>query len=145
MVAAVPVAFASRDGWDGWRWEVGPNAVQAGPGTTVISDRDSARNGVRVGFGDSTVDLTGVPLTDQVLTVPIELGAGDLTIVVPQDARAAAVVDVGAGQVTWHVGGDDASSSGLGLGQQTFGDSTDPQLELHVKIGAGNVTIEEGS
>lgn len=145
MVAAIPLSFTARNGWDGWRWEVAPDAVQAGPGTTVIADRESARDGVQVGFGDSTVDLTEVPLTEQLLTVPIELGAGDLTILVPEGARAAAVVDVGAGQVTWHVGTDDASSSGLGLGQQTFGDTTDPQLELRVKIGAGNVTIEEGN
>ncbi len=147
MVAAIPIAFTSRADWHGpWvRWDVHPNAIQAGPGTTVLDDRQSARDGVQVAFGDATVDLTDVPLNDSVLTVPIDLGAGDFTILVPEDARVAATVDVGAGQVTWRVDGDNASSSGLGIGEQTFGDTSDPQLDLRIEAGAGNVTIEEGN
>ncbi len=100
-----------------------------------------------MGFGDVTIDLTGVPMTSETLEVPISLAAGDLTVVVPSDASISADVDAGAGTVRWDVDGETKSVDGVGLSPRTFTagaiDDDGPQLALQVQIGAGDVSIIE--
>jgi len=147
MVIALPVTAVARSDRNGWN--LGPDAIRAGSGTTRVTDRDAAADGIQVGLGDAVVDLTDLPMEPDRLTVPISFGAGDLTILVPDDARVSARVDVGAGAVTWRVDGDHESYSGLGITGQYFGvpqdETPSAQLHLRVNIGAGDVTIEEGN
>ena len=144
VLFAVPVAFAARSDWTPWHDD--PNALHVGTGTTTtaITDRDQAANGVQAGWGNVTVDLTGVPLTSrELLTVPIRMNGGDLTILLPDGVRASASVDVLGGQATWHVGNDSSTVNGFGVSDQAFGDTSDDQLRLDVSMGFGNVTIAE--
>ena len=79
------------------------------------------------------------------LTVPIDVSAGNLVVRVPRGAQVAAQADIGAGQVTWQVGGDNTSTSGVGR-RDSFGVPADQAtLLLQIHVGAGNVTVEEGS
>jgi phage shock protein PspC (stress-responsive transcriptional regulator) len=108
--------------------------------------RAEAERGWGFGLGDSTVDLTAVPVTDQTLTVPVSLGAGNLTVVVPSGTTVDAEVNVGAGSVTWDVGAGGRRQVSGGHLRETFasppGDVTH-QIHLRVWTGAGDVVIEE--
>ena len=142
VLVALPVGAVHGDRWvwsDGHRRTV--------PSDVVVQDRQTAADGYTLGLGDTTVDLTEVPLTDEPLDVPVSLGAGDLTVLVPADASVEADVRAGAGSVTWDVGDDHRRQDGIGLGRTTFRDGEaergQAQLRLHVSIGAGDVLITE--
>lgn len=145
-LVALPLAVNSRDGINPWIVDNNGVHVTTTQGTTTITDRTTAANGFRMGFGDATVDLTGVPLqAGDRLTVPIDVSAGNLVVRVPSGAQVAAQADIGAGQVTWQVGGDNTSTSGVGR-RDSFGVPADQAtLLLQIHVGAGNVTVEEGS
>jgi predicted membrane protein len=110
----------------------------------VIDSRAEAERGIRIGAGEAVVDLSDVPLTAETLVVPISLGTGDFTIVLPEGVEASGSVSIGAGQVRWNVGDDDETWSGILIDKQNFGVPADEaQLRIQVGVGAGNVTIEE--
>lgn len=145
-VVALPLAVGSRDGLNPWIVDNNGVHVTTTQGTTTITDRATAADGFRMGFGDATVDLTAVPLlTGDRLTVPIDVSAGNLVIRVPRGAQVAAQTNIGAGQVTWHVAGDDSSTSGVGRRDSLGVPADQATLLLQIRIGAGDVTVEEGS
>jgi phage shock protein PspC (stress-responsive transcriptional regulator) len=145
-LVALPIAVTVRDGVNPWIVDGNGVHVTTTQGTTTITDRATAADGFRMGFGDATVDLTAVPLqAGDRLTVPIDVSAGNLVVRVPRGAQVAAQADIGAGQVTWQVGGDNTSTSGVGR-RDSFGVPADQAtLLLQIHVGAGNVTVEEGS
>ncbi|GEL96587.1 PspC domain-containing protein [Cellulomonas terrae] len=144
ILVAVPVGAVQNATWV---WSGDSQHDFSADGTVVVTDRTDAENGWSVGFGDVTIDLTGVPMTSETLEVPISLAAGDLTVVVPSDASISADVDAGAGTVRWDVDGETKSVDGVGLSPRTFTagaiDDDGPQLALQVQIGAGDVSIIE--
>lgn len=144
ILVAVPVGAVQNATWV---WSGDSQQNFSADGTVVVTDRTEAENGWSVGFGDVTIDLTGVPMTSETLEVPISLAAGDLTVVVPSDASISADVDAGAGTVRWDVDGESKSVDGVGLSPRTFTagaiDDDGPQLALQVQIGAGDVSIIE--
>ena len=146
MIAALPIAVTTRDGLNPWIVDRNGVHVTTSQGTTTVTDRSSAADGYDMAFGDSTLDLTRVPIDpEERLTVPVDLSAGNLVILVPKDADVAAQADIGAGQVTWKVDGDNVSASGFGR-RDDFGVPADEaDLLLTIDVGAGNVTIEEGT
>ena len=141
LLVAVPLGAVSTTSWftssDGDR--------QFSAQDIMATDRAEAATGYTMGFGDATVDLTGLPLNARTLEVPISLAAGDLTIIVPSGATIDANVDVGAGTITWDVDGVRRSHNGAGLTDQSFstGDvgANGPELRLTVSLGAGEVRI----
>ncbi|WP_066582422.1 LiaF domain-containing protein [Cellulomonas timonensis] len=143
IIVAAPVAVFNKPVWnvDGaWR--------AIGDETFVVGTRDAAASGYNLGIGDSTVDLTGVPLTGETLLVPVSVGVGELRILVPEGASVSAEVRAGVGDVTWRVDGETRRSSGVGIGTQRFSTAdvakgADAQLALSVDIGAGDIVIEE--
>lgn len=146
MIVALPIAVTTRDGLNPWLVDRSGVHVETTQGTTLVTDRATAEDGYRVAFGDATLDLTAVPMkADERLTVPVDISAGNLVVLVPKDAAVAAEADIGAGQVTWKVDGADSSASGLGR-RDDFGVPADEaELLLQIHVGAGNVTVEEGS
>lgn len=137
VLAAGPVGVATHSGWT-------PEGVHRWEASSVtLTTRTDAANGVNLGLGDATVDLSQVPLDASTLDVPVSIGAGNLTVVLPADAAVSANVRMGAGEVRWQV--DDASEtrSGVGLGNATFDDGSGrtPQLHVDVSAGVGDVTI----
>lgn len=139
LVVALPAGAVSDSGWmrdEGTRW---------GSSTVAVSSRDAAADGLQVGAGETTFDLTAVPLTASTLTVPVSVGAGRAVVVVPQDAAVAADVRLGLGSVTWDVDGSSEQVGGAGIEHQTFQDqaSTDgtAQILLDISVGLGDVTV----
>src|SRR5690606_35345440 len=85
---------------------------------------EAAEDGYSFGLGDMTLDLTSLDLPtdedDLPVTVPIKLGAGNVTVILPEDAAASARVSVGAGKVYWEVGDDDETRGGVGTDDALF-------------------------
>ncbi|WP_029289672.1 PspC domain-containing protein [Cellulomonas sp. HZM] len=143
ILVAGPAGVAAHDAW---RWDGPAESRFAGDVTTTFTDRQSAADGFALGFGDARVDLAGVPMTDATLTVPLTIGAGDLTVVVPADAAVTASVELGAGRMEWDVDpGAAQGTDGVRLRDRTFTDvastTRSPQLTLDIKAGAGNITV----
>ncbi|WP_290444895.1 PspC domain-containing protein [Cellulosimicrobium cellulans] len=120
--------------------------------THRVTDPDVAEEGFGVTFGDPTIDLSGLDLSDasgaSPVEVPIQLGAGDATIVVPDGVPVRAQVQVLAGNARWHVDGDRQEIGGVSTQPVTFDNDEvqsgdDPLLVLQVEVGAGQITIEE--
>jgi len=121
-------------------------------GTHRVTDPDVAEEGFAVAFGDPTIDLSGLDLSDasgaSPVEVPVQLGAGDATVVVPDGVPVRAEVQVLAGNARWHVDGDRQEIGGVSTQPVTFDNDEvqsgdDPLLVLRVEVGAGQITIEE--
>ena len=112
------------------------------------TERADAATGVDLGAGNATVDLTSVPLTSEPLTVPIHVGAGEVTVILPDDAAVLTTVDVRAGEITWEADGEVSEVSGSWTGQHEeqrsagLADDGEAQLIVEVRLNAGNVTIQ---
>ncbi|MBM7496553.1 PspC domain-containing protein [Oerskovia paurometabola] len=119
---------------------------------TVTSVQD-AENGFAFTFGNPVVDLSQLDLStvgEDPVVVPIDLSAGDLTVIVPADTPVEAEVRVLAGNATWTVDGERRSINGVNTRPHTFvtdsvTDGAGPVLLLEVDVSAGDVTIREES
>jgi hypothetical protein len=139
LIVAVPVGFATSASTF-WQDD---SARQFNATDVAATSRAEASDGYSMGFGDVTVDLAAVPLTDDTLVVPISLAAGNLTVVVPSGAAVEADVNLGAGEITWNVDGTTRSQDGVAIDDGSFTTGSDDDAELHLKIsvGAGQVEI----
>ncbi|KGM02290.1 PspC domain-containing protein [Cellulomonas cellasea] len=143
-LVVLPLAWAGeRD----WTWDGDSHAAIADT-DFLVTEREVASRGYDLGLGDSTVDLSGVELTDETLRVPIDMGAGSLRVLVPEGTAVVADVTLGAGDITWHVDEPLEKTGGVGLGERSYRsdevvDGTAPELALVVNLGAGDITIEE--
>jgi len=100
-----------------------------------------------LGAGDATLDLGG--LTTGVAPTPgrvsVHLGAGDLTILVPDGltARVDAHVGIGDIRVDNGVGPTTEQSGGDRSLSTTVGDDTSPDVIVTADVGLGQITIQE--
>lgn len=138
-----PMVAASR--WDHGSWDLWDGATSVGDVTRTPSTVSDAEAGLRLGAGNGYLDLTQVPLDGDTVTVPVRVGAGDLTITLPPGVSAEADVQVGAGSVTWL---DGESASGAGNGTRTYQtqaarDGKPLDLRLDIRIGLGEVNVED--
>jgi predicted membrane protein len=79
---------------------------------------------------------------DEGATLQVELGAGELDIIVPDDVRVQANSRVIAGEVT--VFGENSSSLGFIEVNETAGPSGTVELFTDVEVGAGEIIIKQG-
>lgn len=138
-----------------------------GDRSVTPSTPTEAEAGYRQGAGDLDVDLRELDLSGPPVTVPIEIGAGDLTIVLPDDVSAVVRAQVGAGRVEglvqpgWEITRDDsgfgggssdtatrqvwADGVGLDIELASPGASPDPDLILEINAGTSTVEIRQAS
>ncbi|HUX69911.1 MAG TPA: PspC domain-containing protein [Cellulomonadaceae bacterium] len=116
------------------------------------TDVSAATGGYSVFAGDLRIDLTGLPLdAASPVTVPVSVGAGDVTIVVPRDVPVRAMTRTLAGQVDWLVDGSRSTTSSAGVGQSRTWESAEvragqpAEIVLDVQVNAGQITIQEES
>ncbi|HEY3436364.1 MAG TPA: PspC domain-containing protein [Actinotalea sp.] len=147
ILSLLPLTAAYSNGWDGWdgQW-TGPGAA-VGDISRTPTDVATAEQGYSVGAGNARIDLTELPLAGGTVQVPVHVGAGDLTIVVPHDGAYTADISVMAGEIRWL---GDTVSSGFGPGQdqktyesQSVRDGATPDIALDITVGAGTVRVEE--
>ena len=147
FLAIVAIALTPFTTWSSGDWSgvAGPH-VSTGTQTYRPIDRATAADGFSLGVGESRIDLSGVPLTSEQLTVPIRIGVGDLTVVVPHGAAVEAKVRLQAGELDWNVDPDHQQISGTGMSRTLTSQSAagrTPNLVLDIRAGAAQVTIEE--
>ncbi|MDR2722316.1 MAG: cell wall-active antibiotics response protein [Cellulomonadaceae bacterium] len=132
-------------------WEnIAPQGRRVTSGTVGVTDPVEAAHGFRTTFGDPVIDLTQLPLYEgDHVVVPINMVAGDLTVIVPQGIPVRADVRLGAGQARWRVDGRDEIVEGAGVYQDMWysaavaDDNSIVTLVVQVNAGAGNVTITD--
>ncbi|WP_146806464.1 PspC domain-containing protein [Cellulomonas persica] len=126
-----------------WTWDDG--GIHRADQPVLVTTRADAAEGLHFGAGEAVLDLSDVPVTDELLQIPVSVGAGRVEIVVPEDAAVEATVRVGLGKVVWDVDGAYKSASGVRMDDTTFRDDASEaggaQLSLDVSVGAGEVTI----
>ncbi|MBO0920616.1 PspC domain-containing protein [Cellulomonas sp. zg-ZUI222] len=146
LLVAVPAALAQQSDWA----DVARGWENRGRDVTVTS-RAVAANGFELNAGRSRIDLTAVPIDpDEVLRVPINVGTGQLTVIVPRDAAVRAHVDHAIGSVRWEMDDDMHEQSGVGLGDLLYEDDDaaagSPDLVLDIDGGVGQIRIiDEGN
>jgi hypothetical protein len=108
----------------------------AGEGDLDLSDLDISDLAVRMGAGDTTIDVTGPRTQD--LPAAITAGVGELTIRLPEDVgvRVSGYSD---GIGDWNY--DGFSKDGDYLVNDAYG-TTATTIELDVQRGVGTVTLE---
>lgn len=89
--------------------------------------------------GSFTLDLTDVAF-DAADSVRIDMGAGELTVILPNDLEANVDVRLGVGDI----GGVIGSSDGIGLRRTVELSGTTGPLDLDIELGAGEVDIVRG-
>ncbi|MEV7972526.1 PspC domain-containing protein [Cellulomonas sp. NPDC089187] len=144
IVLAGPAVAADSDTW----WDSDRRTAGIGDERYLVESRSAAEAGFALGMGSAVVDLTEVPLVeDEALEVPVQVGIGDITVIVPNDTPVRATVRSGGGQVFWTVDDRDQELSGVANRRVFTSDEvssdTPAQLDLRADIGLGNITIEE--
>ncbi|RHA43069.1 PspC domain-containing protein [Cellulomonas rhizosphaerae] len=142
IVVALPLGAVNTSQWD---WNDDGVHRFAGDVDLTVTSRSEAADGYALGFGQANLDLSGLPVTDELLEVPIAVGAGDVTVVVPRDVAVTADVRLRAGQITWDVDDTAQHVDGVSSDTRTFTDDASragsAQLDLQISVGAGNVTV----
>lgn len=121
-----------------------PDGAFAGDGRFTPRTVAAAEEGYSWMVGDVTIDLTELP-PGTAMDIPLEMGAGDVHVLVPEDGAYTARVRVGAGDMDWL---GETVVSGVGNGWQTFEsaaveDGAEPTMQLTINIGAGKLTVDE--
>ena len=130
---------------DGVTWNL--NSVAVGDVQHTPTTVEEAEDGFSLGAGESTIDLTELPLDGEEFTVPIHLGTGELTVIVPEDGAYTARIRVMAGEIRWL---DEARNSRVGSSWEEYEteavrEGADPDVALRITVGAGQVTVVEES
>ncbi len=136
------------EGFDG-QWRIG-SADQWSEWTVVDHKTDTQLIDITELSDVHTFDANAgsflIDLTDTVIdagaTLKVELGAGELLIIVPDDVRVQANGRVIAGDVT--VFGENSSGLGFIEVNETAGPSGTVELFIDVEVGAGEIIIKQG-
>ena len=107
-------------------------------------DATTAQNGYRLSAGRAVLDLTRPGLvsgatTTSPITVPVDVGAGEVVVIVPSSAATDVTANVGLGDVTDRVGSQ-GDRGGAGVTVDVTHGGT-PVLVVQVRVGLGHIEI----
>lgn len=129
-----------------------PDAALLTEGTVTVQTIREAEDGFYVQWGDPVIDLSELDLSrvdaGDPVVVPIQLGAGQTVVVVPQDVAVDANAYVAAGTVQWNVDDQDRSAGGVSSDTYFASDEVGEDgavLTLDIEAGAGEVIVSETS
>ncbi|MGW9403272.1 PspC domain-containing protein [Arthrobacter sp. NPDC055585] len=122
------------------------NLVVANESNWSVSQSGTASEGYSVAAADGNLDLRGLAddLSDGDITVPVSVAAGDLTILVPDDAPVSVYSEMALGNVELEHGGRFTSTGGLWVGPQerTLNpDARGNRIIIEIKGVASNVLV----
>jgi hypothetical protein len=98
----------------------------------------------RLAAGNARLDLGALPTTGLTgRTIPVSIGAGNLTIVVPQDRTVDLRTHVGAGNITFPagVGTGSRQESGTDVSRQAVIGSGPAEVTVDARVGIGQITV----
>jgi hypothetical protein len=101
----------------------------------------TARDGLNLGAGDTRIDLTSRELvaaasTTNPVTIPIEMGAGRLIVVVPDGVGVHLSGSVGLGSIDNRLDGSTRGGAGVNQDTQVGGE---PAMVVHARLGLGQI------
>lgn len=105
-------------------------------GTWLITDPGEFDDVYDMGFGSITIDLTQLVLTSPE-TLKFDLGAGEITVIVPADMAVSVEASASLGEVTVF------GRSDSGFSPQVRDNDDNALLRLDLSVGAGSITVEE--
>jgi phage shock protein PspC (stress-responsive transcriptional regulator) len=122
--------------------------VDAGTGeqTEIVDTPAELARDHELFAGQLTLDLRDVPLSaGETATVEAAVGAGQLRVLVPEDATVTVDADVRIGEVASD-GGPDANESGVGLDERftLAGAARGPEIDLDLFVGFGSLEVTRG-
>ncbi len=122
--------------------------VDAGTGeqTEIVDTPAELARDHELFAGQLTLDLRDVRLSaGETATVEAAVGAGQLRVLVPEDATATVDADVRIGEVVSD-GGPEANESGLGLDERftLAGAARGPEIDLDLFVGFGSLEVTRG-
>jgi phage shock protein PspC (stress-responsive transcriptional regulator)/type II secretory pathway pseudopilin PulG len=119
-------------------------AAVGGAGTRVwLADSTQAQQDYRLGLGEATLDLTGVPATGRPISVDARIGVGHLVVIVPQGVPVRVHARVALGEVAGP--GFDQNANGQDVERTaSFGPPGDPQVVVDASVGTGQVEVRNG-
>jgi phage shock protein PspC (stress-responsive transcriptional regulator) len=122
--------------------------VDAGTGeqTEIVDTRAELARDHELFAGQLTLDLRGVRLSaGETATVEAAVGAGQMRVLVPEDATVTVDADVRIGEVESD-GGPEANESGVGLDERftLAGAARGPELDLDLFVGFGSLEVTRG-
>ncbi|WP_407318881.1 PspC domain-containing protein [Isoptericola halotolerans] len=154
LTAAAVWPFAPAD--SRWPWDEPQVTTMSGTviseGTVTPRSIEAAEDGIRVQFGDATVDLTELDLSDvtpgEPVRVPVEMTAGRTVVEIPEDTAVEISADVNAGNLVVDIDDERSVASGFTGGPSMY--QTDEVaelggavLELDIDARAGEIVIQE--
>lgn len=144
LITCIPALYWTNTGFDlrHASWNL------MGESTQTVQTVSEAESGFALGIGNLTVDLRELDLEkyDSEVRVPIRLGVGEVTVIVPKDTTVEVQGDLGAGEVFWQVDDQDREKSGFLIRNFSFSanaSENDPTLVLDVRNIVGNITIKD--
>jgi hypothetical protein len=122
--------------------------VDAGTGeqTEIVDTPAELARDHELFAGQLTLDLRDVRLSaGETATVEAAVGAGQLRVLVPEDATVTVDADVRIGEVVSD-GGPEANESGLGLDERftLAGAARGPEIDLDLFVGFGSLEVTRG-
>jgi phage shock protein PspC (stress-responsive transcriptional regulator)/predicted membrane protein len=129
------IAVSPPHGWDGF----GDQKYTP----TAVAD---VRQSYELGAGKIELDLTGLPLTDgdAVPPVRVRVGAGDVMVIVPENADVKATCSAGFGTVKCLDQTSDGPDIELPVTDNGHDGPGGGALELNLSAGTGNVELKRG-
>jgi hypothetical protein len=145
---AIPLAVATALASAVSAWP-GGSTFRSEPLVWQVAEAADLGQEYRLGAGEATLDLSGLDAADlrglRSPTLDVELGAGELTVILPSDVSVRWSADVRLGELrVVGAGGVTRTQSGAGLddsGRSGFG-SPGPVLTLRAAVGLGSLTLE---
>ncbi len=122
--------------------------VDAGTGeqTEIVDTPTELARDHELFAGQLTLDLRDVPVSaGETATLEAAVGAGQMRVLVPEDATVTVDADVRIGEVVSD-GGPEANESGVGLDERftLAGDARGPDIDLDLFVGFGSLEVTRG-
>ena len=139
VVLSLATAAAAAEPWPG-----GENGV----GDQIYRENNAAevQRSYSGGIGDFTLDLSDVDVSelDEQITTRVDAGVGDVEVIVPRSADIRVSVETGLGDVRIFDEDDRNGGYFTGLGSRPWTDDGQPELELTINAGIGDVEVSRG-
>jgi hypothetical protein len=139
IVLSLAVMAAASGPWDGVRGGVGDRDWRPATAEDVRSAYDG-------GVGDVALDLGAVDVSDldSPVRTRLDVGVGDVDVLLPRDADVQVEVSSGLGDVD--VLDEENPEAGVyaGEGSGSWVDDGDPEIVLTINAGVGDVEVQRG-